>query len=189
MLKSRLQELFETKIRDEVKKERGYENPMQVPNLVKITLNVGVGEGKDNPKVLESALKTLATVTGQKPIIQRSKKSISNFKLRAGQPVGASVTLRSHLMWHFYDKLVSVVLPRIRDFQGISVRNLDGRGNLNIGLKDQLVFPEIVFDEVEHLKGMSITIVTSAKDDLEGGFLLSKLGMPFRDFKVAEEIA
>jgi len=138
---------------------------------------------------LDGVVRTLTVITGQKPIITRAKKSISNFKLRAGQPVGATVTLRGELMWHFLDKLMSITLPRVRDFQGISVRGFDGRGNYNLGLRDQLIFPEIIFDEVELIKGMQITIVTTAGDDSLAAEMLSRLGMPFRDYKVTKEVA
>jgi large subunit ribosomal protein L5 len=170
-------------------KERGLDNIMQVPRLVRIQLNIGAGEGKENQKVLEGVLRTLTVITGQKPVITRAKKSISNFKLREGQAIGATVTLRGELMWFFLDRLVSITLPRVRDFQGVSVRGFDGRGNFNMGLRDQLIFPEIIFDEVELIKGMQITIVTTAGDDTLAADMLARLGMPFRDFKVTKEVA
>ncbi|OGK12059.1 MAG: 50S ribosomal protein L5, partial [Candidatus Riflebacteria bacterium RBG_13_59_9] len=150
---------------------------------------IGAGEGKDNQKVMDGVIRTLTVITGQKPIITRAKKSISNFKLRAGQPVGATVTLRGNLMWHFLDKLMNITLPRVRDFQGVSVRGLDGRGNFNLGLRDQLIFPEVIFDEVEVIKGLQVTVVTSAKDDTLAADLLFRMGMPFRDYKVSKEVA
>ena len=187
--KSRLRELYESEVRPAIMRERGLDNIMQVPRLVRIQVNIGAGEGKENQKALDGVVRTLTVITGQKPIITRAKKSISNFKLRAGQPVGATVTLRGELMWHFLDKLTSITLPRVRDFQGVSVRGFDGRGNYNIGLRDQLIFPEIIFDEVELIKGMQITIVTTAEDDSLAAEMLYRLGMPFRDYKVTKEVA
>lgn len=187
--KSRLRELYESEVRPAIMRERGLDNIMQVPRLVRIQVNIGAGEGKENQKALDGVVRTLTVITGQKPVITRAKKSISNFKLRAGQPVGATVTLRGELMWHFLDKLTSITLPRVRDFQGVSVRGFDGRGNFNIGLRDQLIFPEIIFDEVELIKGMQITIVTTAEDDSLAAEMLYRLGMPFRDYKVTKEVA
>jgi large subunit ribosomal protein L5 len=148
-----------------------------------------VGEGRDNPKAVENVVQTLTTIAAQKPVVTIARKSISNFKIRAGMKIGAMVTLRRHRMWHFLDKLVTVVLPRVRDFQGISVKNFDGRGNYNLGLKDQLVFPEIVFDEIGALKGMQITIVTNATNDIDAAALLSQLGMPFNDYNPVAQVA
>jgi len=187
--KNRLQERYEQEIRARLMTDRGYSNTMQVPRLVKVIVNVGVGEGRDNPKALENAALTLETITGQHPVITKARKSISNFKIRAGMKIGCMVTLRKHMMWHFFDKLVNVVLPRVRDFQGVSVRNFDGRGNYNLGLKDQLVFPEIIFDEIAFLKGMQITIVTTAKTDIEAAHMLAMLGMPFNDYDSAAKVA
>lgn len=187
--KSRLRELYESEVRPAIMRERGLDNIMQVPRLVRIQVNIGAGEGKENQKALDGVVRTLTVITGQKPIITRAKKSISNFKLREGQPVGATVTLRGELMWHFLDKLTSITLPRVRDFQGVSVRGFDGRGNYNIGLRDQLIFPEIIFDEVELIKGMQVTIVTTAEDDSLAAEMLYRLGMPFRDYKVTKEVA
>ncbi len=187
--KSRLRELYESEVRPAILRERKLDNPMQVPRLVRIQVNIGAGEGKENQKALDGVVRTLTVVTGQKPVVTRAKKSISNFKLRAGQPVGATVTLRGELMWHFLDKLTSITLPRVRDFQGVSVRGFDGRGNYNLGLRDQLIFPEIIFDEVELIKGMQITIVTTADDDSLAAEMLYRLGMPFRDYKVTKEVA
>ena len=186
---SRLQERYIKDVRARIMTERGYSNVMQVPRLVKVVVNVGVGEGRDNPKALESAVTTLQTVTGQRPVVTRARKSISNFKIRAGMKIGAMVTLRGHVMWHFLDKLLNVVLPRVRDFQGVSVKNFDGRGNYNLGLRDQLVFPEIVFDEIAFLKGMQITIVTTAKSNAEAAHLLAYLGMPFNDYETVARVA
>lgn len=187
--KSRLQERFENDVRPQLKTERGYKNIMQVPRLVKVIVNIGAGEAKDNAKAIDNAVETLRIVTGQHPIVTRARKSISNFKIRQGMKIGAKVTLRKHMMWHFLDKLMNVVLPRVRDFQGVSVKNFDGRGNYNLGLKDQLVFPEVVFDEIQALKGMQITIVTSAENDIEGAHLLAMLGMPFNDFDTVSKVA
>lgn len=185
---NRLQAEYDGRIKTELKDELNLSNVMQVPRIEKIVLNMGVGEGYHTPKALESSVKTLETITGQKAVVTRARKSISNFKIREGHPIGCTVTLRGHKMWHFLDKLINMVLPRVRDFQGISVKRFDGRGNLNIGFRDQLVFPEIVFDEVGVLKGVAVAIVTSAKDDYQAAFLLKKLGMPFADFKVVEKV-
>jgi large subunit ribosomal protein L5 len=187
--KSRLQTRYETEIRPALLKERALSNIMMVPRLQKVVINVGLGEGRDNPKPVEAAVKTLQTIAGQKPVVTKARKSISNFKIRTGMKIGAMVTLRNHQMWHFLDKLMSVTLPRVRDFQGVSVKNFDGRGNYNLGLKYQLVFPEIVFDEIEFLKGMQITIVTTAKNNVEAAHLLSRLGMPFNDYETVAKVA
>ena len=189
LVKSRLQEKYEQEVRPRLQTERGLKNIHMVPQVVKIVVNCGVGEGRDNPKALENAVLTLATVTGQQPVVTRARKSISNFKIRAGMKIGAMVTLRRHVMWHFLDKLMNVVLPRVRDFQGVSVKNFDGRGNYNLGLKDQLVFPEIIFDEIEYLKGMQVSIVTSAHSDVEAAHLLAYLGMPFNDYETVSKVA
>ena len=189
LTKSRMQMKYEKEVRENLMKERGLANINLVPRVQKIVLNVGVGEGKDNPKTLQAAVKTLTTITGQQALVTTARKSISNFKIRDGMKIGCMVTLRGHLMWHFLDKLVSVVLPRVRDFQGVSVRNFDGRGNYNLGLKDQMVFPEINFDEIEFIKGMQISIVTSANDNVEAAYLLSQLGMPFNDFDTVAKVA
>jgi large subunit ribosomal protein L5 len=187
--KSRLHEKYDSEIRARLMTERGFRNMMEVPRVTKIIINVGAGEGKENPKALQNAVGTLRIIAGQQPVVTKARKSISNFKVRAGMKIGCMVTLRGHRMWHFLDKLMNVVLPRVRDFQGISVKNFDGRGNYNLGLKDQLIFPEIIFDEVETLKGMQITIVTTAKDNVEGAHLLAYLGMPFNDYASAQKVA
>jgi len=189
IVKSRLHECYKSEVRPALVKERELGNPMRAPSIVRVVLNVGVGEAKDNAKALESAIKTLTVLSGQKPVVTRAKKSISNFKLRAGQPVGATVTLRGERMWHFLDKMVNLVLPRVRDFQGVSVRGFDGRGNYSLGFRDELVFPEIIFDETEQIKGLGVVIVTTAEDDALAADLLYRLGMPFRDFKVSKEVA
>lgn len=157
-----------------------YENVMQVPHLEKISVNIGLGEALQNAKALEAAARDIATITGQKPVIRRARKSIASFKLREGNPIGASVTLRGEHMWAFYDRLVNVALPRRRDFQGVSPDSFDGRGNYSLGLREQLVFPEIAYDAVDKVRGMGITIVTSAETDDEGRELLRLLGMPFK---------
>lgn len=189
LTKSRLQARYNEEIRQALLAERGFKNIMMVPRITKVVINVGLGEGRDNPKPVEAALKTLQTIAGQRPVVTKARKSISNFKIRTGMKIGAMVTLRNHLMWHFLDKLMNVTLPRVRDFQGVSVKNFDGRGNYNLGLKDQLVFPEIVFDEIEFLKGMQITIVTSAPNNVEAAHLLSRLGMPFNDYETVAKVA
>jgi len=188
-IKSRLKEFYESEVRPAMVKERGFSSIMQVPRIVKVVINMGVGEAKDNAKALESAVKSLTVISGQKPIVTRAKKSVSNFKLRAGQPNGVCVTLRGTRMWHFLDKLINLALPRVRDFQGVSVKGFDGRGNYNLGFRDQLVFPEIIFDEIEYLKGLQVTIVTTAENDALAAELLYRLGMPFRDFKIPVEVA
>ena len=189
LVKSRLQAKFEDEVRAQLQTQLGLKNINQVPRPEKIVVNIGVGEARDNPKAMENALSTLEIITGQKPVVTLARKSVSNFKLRAGMKNGCMVTLRSHVMWHFLDKLVNVVLPRVRDFQGVSVKNFDGSGNFNLGLKDQLVFPEIIFDEIGALKGLQITVVTSAKDNVEGAHLLSYLGMPFNDYDTVAKVA
>jgi large subunit ribosomal protein L5 len=162
-------------------KERGYTNPFQVPRLDKIVINMGVGEGRDNAKVLDFATSDLRQIAGQKPIVTRAKKSIANFKLREGVPIGAKVTLRAARMYEFLDRLVNVALPRVRDFKGVSPKAFDGRGNYALGLREQLIFPEIVYDKIDKTRGMDIIIVTTARTDEEAKALLSHLGMPFRE--------
>ena len=159
--------------------EFGYTNPMQVPTISKITLNVGVGEAIDEPRSLDGAVEDLKVITGQQPVITKAKKSIATYKLREGRAIGAKVTLRKERMWSLYDRLVNIALPRIRDFRGVTAK-LDGRGNLTVGLREQLVFPEIDFDKIDKVRGMEVTIVTTAKTDEEGRRLLSLLGMPFQ---------
>lgn len=161
-------------------KDFGFENRMQVPRLVKIVVNVGVGEALDDAKALDATLDELAVITGQRPIITRARKSIANFKLREGRSIGAKVTLRGGRMWAFYDRLVNVALPRTRDFRGLSPNSFDGRGNYTLGVREQLIFPEIDYDKIEKIRGFEVTIVTSAPDDEQGRQLLLHLGMPFR---------
>lgn len=176
----RLKSAFREKVVPAMMKEFGYKNPMQVPRVERIVLNVGMGEAVQNVKLLESAAKELELITGQKPVLTRAKKAIAGFKLRQGLPIGAKVTLRGNQMMEFMDRLVTVALPRIRDFRGISVKAFDGRGNYTLGLKEQLTFPEIKYDEVASIHGMDITFVTSAKRNDEAKSLLAHMGMPFR---------
>jgi large subunit ribosomal protein L5 len=178
---SRLFERYKTEIIPELQKEFGIRNVNAVPRLGKIVINVGVGEAILNAKLLDAAKADLAMITGQQPVISRAKKSISAFKLRKGVAIACYVTLRSKRMYEFFDRLVNIVLPRVRDFRGVSPKGFDGRGNYTLGLRDQLVFPEIDYTKVEKPHGMNITIVTSARTDKEAAALLKKLGMPFRD--------
>jgi large subunit ribosomal protein L5 len=176
----RLRETYRDQVVPALMKEFGYGNLMQVPRLERIVLNVGMGEAIQNVKLLESAATELGIITGQKPVTTRAKKAIAGFKLRQGMPIGAKVTLRSRRMWEFLDRLISLALPRIRDFRGISPKAFDGRGNYTLGLKEQLIFPEIEYDSVASIHGMDITIVTTARTNDEGKALLKHLGMPFR---------
>ncbi len=176
----RMRETYLQKVVPALMKEFGYNNIMQVPKLERIVLNVGMGEAIQNMKLLESAAAELGAITGQKPLITKAKKAIATFKLRQGMPIGTKVTLRSRRMWEFFDRLVTLSLPRIRDFRGVSPKSFDGRGNYTLGLKEQLIFPEIKYDEVASIHGMDITIVTTARTNDEGRALLKHLGMPFR---------
>ena len=162
-------------------KERGYANPFAVPRLEKVVINMGVGEGRENAKVLDFATADLGAISGQKPIVTKAKKSIANFKLREGVPIGAKVTLRGARMYEFLDRLINVALPRVRDFKGVPGKGFDGRGNYALGLREQLIFPEIVYDKVDKVRGMDINIVTTARTDEEARALLGHLGMPFRE--------
>jgi large subunit ribosomal protein L5 len=175
-----LKERYQEELAPALMKSLNLENPMQVPRLEKIVVNIGVGEALDNAKALDAAVADLTIVTGQKPIITKAKKSIANFKLREGRAIGVKVTLRGERMWSFFDRLVNVALPRVRDFRGISPNSFDGRGNYTLGLREQLVFPEIEYDKIDKLRGLEITIVTTARTDEEGRQLLDMLGMPFR---------
>lgn len=159
--------------------EFGYSNPMQVPGLKKITLNIGLGEALTEAHAIESASGDLATITGQRPVVTRAKRAISNFKLREGNPIGVALTLRGNRMWEFYDRLVNAALPRVRDFRGISPDSFDGRGNYSLGLTEQLMFPEVDFDSIDRVRGLQVNIITSARTDEEGKRLLELLGMPF----------
>lgn len=161
-------------------KENNYSSVMEVPRLTKITVNIGVGEATQNPKLLEAAVGDLTTVTGRKPYVTRAKQSISNFKLRKGVAIGCSVTLRRDAMYEFFDRLVNVAVPRVRDFRGINPKSFDGRGNFNLGLREQLIFPEIEYDKVDKIRGMNISITTSARTDEEARQLLAEMGLPFR---------
>ena len=176
---SRLKEQYQNEIVDAMIKKFGYKNIMEVPKLDKVVINMGVGEAKDNHKVLESAVADLEKIAGQKAVLTKAKKSVANFKLREGMPIGAKVTLRQDKMYYFMDKLVSVTLPRVRDFRGINPNAFDGRGNYALGIKEQLIFPEIEYDKVDKVRGMDIIFVTTAKSDEEARELLKLLGMPF----------
>ena len=177
---ARLKEEYLNKIRPKLMKENAYSSLMDVPQLAKITINIGVGEATQNPKVLESAAADLTAISGQKPITTRARKSISNFKLRQGMPIGCAVTLRRERMYEFFDRLVNVAIPRIRDFRGVNPKSFDGRGNYSLGIREQLIFPEIEYDKVDKVRGMTIAFTTTARTDEEGRQLLAELGMPFR---------
>jgi large subunit ribosomal protein L5 len=175
----RLKQKYQEEVLPAMMKEFGYKNSMQVPRLEKITVNVGLGEATQNIKALDTAVAEVIAITGQKPVVTRAKKSIANFKLREGVPIGCMVTLRQDRMYEFLDRLIHVALPRVRDFKGVSDRSFDGRGNYSLGLREQIIFPEIVADKVEKTRGMTVSFVTSAKTDNEGRTLLRLLGMPF----------
>jgi large subunit ribosomal protein L5 len=177
----RLKARYKSEIKDALTKEFGFTNPMQIPTLVKVVVNMGVGEAARDSKLIEGAIRDLATITGQKPQVTKSRKSIAQFKLREGMPIGAHVTLRGDRMWEFADRLLSISLPRIRDFRGLSPKQFDGKGNYTFGLTEQVVFPEIEQDKVDRPRGMDITFVTTAKNDDEGRALLKLLGFPFRE--------
>lgn len=176
---SRLREQYENEIVDAMIKKFGYTNVMQVPKIDKIVINMGVGEAKENAKILESAMKDLEIISGQKPVITKAKKSVANFKIREGMPIGCMVTLRSERMYEFLDRLVNLALPRVRDFRGVNPNSFDGRGNYSMGIKEQLIFPEIEYDKVDKIRGMDIIVVTTAQTDEEGRELLAQFGMPF----------
>ena len=178
---ARLAELYNKEMVPQLMKDQNYSNIMEVPKLVKIVLNMGLGEAIQNVKILDSAAEELAAIAGQRPVITKAKKSIAGFKLRQGMPIGCSVTLRREKMYEFLDRLVSVSLPRVRDFKGISGKSFDGKGNYSMGVKEQLIFPEIDYDKVDKIKGLNITIVTTAKTDAEGKALLKLMGLPFRN--------
>jgi large subunit ribosomal protein L5 len=177
---TRLHERYKTEVVPALTKRFGYKNTMAVPRVRKVTLNIGLGEASQNIKLLDTAVQELGLITGQKPVITRAKKSISNFKIRKGMPIGCMVTLRGERMFEFLDRLSSIVLPRVRDFKGLPGNSFDGRGNFTLGLKDQLVFPEIDYTRVDKMKGMNVTITTTARSDEEGRELLRLMGMPFR---------
>ena len=176
---ARLQEKYRSEVAPALKQKFGYKNVMEIPKLEKIVINMGLGDCKDNSKAMDVAINELATISGQKPLVTKAKKSIANFKVRAGMNVGAKVTLRGERMYEFADKLVSIVLPRVRDFRGVSPKAFDGRGNYALGVREQLIFPEIEYDKVEKIRGMEMIFVTTAKTDEEAKELLSQLGMPF----------
>jgi len=176
----RMRDLYREQIVPALQRERNYRNVMEVPRLVKIVVNVGMGEALQNAKALDAAVGDITTITGQKPIVTRARRSISTFKLREGNQIGVKVTLRGDRMWDFFDRLCNIALPRQRDFHGISPDAFDGRGNYSLGLREQLAFPEIDYDKIDRIRGLEITIVTTAKTDEEGFELLRRLGMPFR---------
>ena len=177
---NRLQEKYQKSVRAELANKFAYKSSMQIPKVEKIVINMGIGDAVANVKVLDDAVEELTLITGQKPVVTKARKSIANFKLREGMPIGCKVTLRGERMYQFLDKLVSVALPRVRDFHGINGNSFDGRGNYTLGVKEQLIFPEINFDKVKKVRGMDIVIVTTAKTDEEGRTLLQLMGMPFR---------
>jgi large subunit ribosomal protein L5 len=179
-VRERLRDLYREQIVPTMMREYGYTNSLQVPHLEKIVVNVGLGEAIQNARAIETASKDLATITGQRPVVTRAKKSIAAFKLREGMPIGIMATLRGDRMYAFLDKLVNVALPRVRDFSGVSAKSFDGRGSYSLGLKEQLVFPEIEYDKVDRIRGMQLTIVTNARTDEEGRRLIQLFGMPFR---------
>jgi large subunit ribosomal protein L5 len=180
MAKARLYEKYVKEIAPALQKELGVKNPMAVPKIHKVVINMGVGEATQNAKVLDPAVNELGQITGQKPVVTRAKKSIAAFKVRENQAIGAMVTLRGDRMYEFLDRLINIALPRVRDFRGVSSKSFDGRGNYTLGVRDQLIFPEIDYAKVEKTKGMNVTIVTTAKDDNQARTLLRHLGMPFR---------
>ncbi len=180
-VKPRLKTRYEEEISPALRSRFGYDNPMQVPRVDKVTLNMGVGEAKQDSKMLDAAVEQLGTIAGQKPNVRRARKSIANFKLRDGMPVGVSVTLRGARMYEFLDRLMSIAIPRIRDFRGLNPRSFDGRGNWTVGIREQIIFPEIDYDSIDQVRGMDITITTSAPTDEEAFALLEAMGMPFQE--------
>ena len=176
---ARLKETYDKEVFNALKEKFGYKNVMEVPKLTKITINMGLGEAKDNAKIMESAVEELGLISGQRPVVTKARKSIANFKVRQGMPVGAKVTLRGENMYVFADKFFNIALPRVRDFKGVSRNSFDGRGNYSMGIKEQLIFPEINYDKVDTIKGMNIVFTTTAKTDEEAAALLELLGMPF----------
>ena len=177
---ARLRERYKSEVVPALMRDQGYTNVLQVPKLEKIVLNMGLGEAVQNPKLIDAAVEEIATIAGQKPVVTRSRKAISNFKLRENMPIGVMVTLRGERMYEFFDRFVSAALPRVRDFKGVPDRAFDGRGNYSLGLSEQVIFPEINLDKVDKIKGLTVTICTSARSDAEGKALLRALGMPFR---------
>jgi large subunit ribosomal protein L5 len=177
---ARLQDRYKAEILPRLKEKFGYRNVMQVPKLSKVVVNMGLGDAIENVKVLETAAAEIGIITGQKPVVTKARKSIANFKLREGVPIGVMVTLRRDQMYHFLDKLIAIALPRVRDFKGVSPRGFDGRGNYTLGIKEQIMFPEVNYDKIDKIRGMNITIVTTARTDEEGLELLRLMGIPFR---------
>jgi len=177
---NRLREFYETEVVDAMMKKFSYKNKMAVPKIEKIVINMGMGENKENPKAIENAMGDLMIITGQKPVVTKAKKSIANFKLRAGMSIGCKVTLRADKMYSFADRLINVALPRVRDFRGVNAESFDGRGNYTLGIKEQLIFPEIQYDKIDKIRGMDIVFVTTANTDEEARELLTLFGMPFR---------
>jgi len=175
----RMRKKYEDAVQEQLFKDFGYKNRMEIPKLRKVVLNMGLGEAIQNSKILDSAAAELEAISGQKPVIRKARRAIANFKLRAGMPIGCSVTLRQDRMWEFIDRFISYALPRVRDFKGVSKKGFDGRGNYSVGIKEQIIFPEVNYDKVDKIKGLNITFVTSAKTDEEGRALLRQLGMPF----------
>ncbi len=175
----RLKQLYREQVVPTLMREFGYRNVMEVPCLVKICVNVGLGEAVQNPKAVEAAVNDIALITGQRPVITRAKKSIAAFKVRKGMPIGVMVTLRGHRMWEFLDRLINAALPRIRDFQGVPTDSFDGRGNYSLGIREQIIFPEIDYDKIDKVRGLQVNIITTARTDEEGKRLLELLGMPF----------
>src|SRR6478735_5602531 len=176
---ARLKERYESEIKGDLVKRFGYTTPMQAPRITKITLNMGVGEAKQDSKMIEAAVEQLATIAGQQPSVRRARKSIANFKLREGMPVGVAVTLRGDRSYEFLDRLMSIAIPRIRDFRGLSPRSFDGRGNYSLGIREQIIFPEIDYDSIDQVRGLDVAITTSAQTDAEAYALLEAFGMPF----------
>ena len=175
----RLKQRYHDEVAEAMQREFEYDNPMQVPTLTKISLNVGLGEALTEARAIEAVSKDLATITGQRPVVTRARRAISNFKLREGNPIGVALTLRGDRMWEFFDRLVNAALPRVRDFRGLSTAAFDGRGNYALGLTEQLIFPEVTFDSIDRVRGLQVNVVTSARTDEEGMRLLALLGMPF----------
>jgi large subunit ribosomal protein L5 len=176
----RLKKAYDDNVRAAMMKEFNYKTPMQVPRIVKVTVNMGLGKAKDEPKMIDNGVEELKAITGQAPVVSRAKKDIAVFKLRKGQKIGVMVTLRRERMWEFLDRLMNIALPRVRDFRGVSPRGFDGRGNFTMGVREQIIFPEIEYDKIDSIKGLNISIVTTAQTDAEGRALLTHLGMPFR---------
>ena len=179
-MSARLREKYQTEVVPALQKEFGYKNVMAVPKIEKVVVNMGLGEATSNAKLIDTGADELARITGQKPVTRRAKKSIAAFKVRKGMPIATMVTLRGDRMWEFLDRLMNIALPRVRDFKGVSPRGFDGRGNFTLGVREQIIFPEINYDKVERIKGLNITVVTTARNDEEGRALLRHLGMPFR---------